>query len=244
MGLVLEGDRYTILSDILGIEDSLGDMDFKITGDDKGITAFQMDIKVEGITIDIMRKALQQAKAGRTHILSKMLEVCPKYREQMSVYAPRIETMQIKPSKIATVIGPGGKQIRAIIEATGVQIDIDDTGLISIASSNLEGIEKAKAFINGLTADIEIGRVYTGKITSIVPFGAFVEVLPGKEGLCHISEFDHSRINNLNDFAKQGDVVNVKVLDINERGQLKLSRKATLTPIVGIKSNLPDLRGG
>lgn len=229
MGLILENDRHTILSDILGIEDALGDMDFKITGDNEGITAFQMDIKVEGITIDIMRAALHQAKAGRIHILSKMLEVCPKYREQMSIYAPRIETMQIKPSKIATVIGPGGKQIRAIIEATGVQIDIDDTGLISIASSNLEGIEKAKVIINGLTADIEIGKIYTGKITSIVPFGAFVEVLPGKEGLCHISEFDHSRINNLNDFAKQGDMVNVKVLDINERGQLKLSRKATLS---------------
>lgn len=229
MGLVLEGDRYTILSDILGIEDALGDMDFKITGDNEGITAFQMDIKVEGITVEIMRAALIQAKAGRMHILSKMLEVCPKYREQMSVYAPRIETMQVKPSKIATVIGPGGKQIRAIIEATGVQIDIDDSGLISIASSNLEGIEKAKAIIHGLTAEIEIGRVYTGKITSIVPFGAFVEVLPGKEGLCHISEFDHSRINDLNEYAKQGDVINVKVLDINERGQLKLSRKATLS---------------
>lgn len=228
MGLVLEGDRYTILSDILGIEDSLGDMDFKVAGDHEGITAFQMDIKVEGITIDIMRTALAQAKEGRIHILNKMLEVCPKFREQMSSYAPRIETMQVKPSKIATIIGPGGKQIRAIIEATGVQIDIDDNGVISIASSNLEGIEKAKAIIFGLTAEVEIGKVYTGKITSIVPFGAFVEILPGKEGLCHISEFDKMRIENLNDYAKQGDIIDVKVLDINERGQLKLSRKATL----------------
>jgi polyribonucleotide nucleotidyltransferase len=229
MGLILEKDRYTILSDILGIEDALGDMDFKITGDKEGVTAFQMDIKVEGITLDIMRSALAQAKAGRIHILDKMLEVCPKYRDQMSQYAPRIETMQIKPSKIATVIGPGGKQIRAIIEATGVQIDIDDSGIVSIAAANLEGIEKAKAIINGLTAEIEIGRTYTGKITSIMPFGAFVEILPGKEGLCHISEFDKMRIENLNDFAKVGDQVNVKVLDINERGQLKLSRKALLS---------------
>jgi polyribonucleotide nucleotidyltransferase len=228
MGLILEKHKFTILSDILGIEDALGDMDFKVTGDKDGVTAFQMDIKVEGITIEIMKSALAQAKAGRLHILEKMLSVCPSHRPQMSVYAPRIENVQIKPSKIATVIGPGGKQIRAIIEATGVQIDIDDTGLISIASSNLEGIEKAKAIINGLTADIEIGRTYSGKITSIMPFGAFVEVLPGKEGLCHISEFDKVRIENLNDFAKVGDLVNVKVLDINERGQLKLSRKALL----------------
>lgn len=228
MGLILEGDRYTILSDILGIEDALGDMDFKVTGDQNGITAFQMDIKVEGITPEIMRAALAQAKEGRVHILNKMLEVCPKYREKLSIYAPRIETMQIKPSKIATVIGPGGKQIRAIIEATGVQIDINDDGVISISSPNLEGIEKAKAIINGLTAEVEIGRVYSGKVTSIVAFGIFVEILPGKEGLCHISEFDTSRINNLNDYVKQGDTVTVKVLDINERGQLKLSRRATL----------------
>lgn len=228
MGLILEGDKYTILSDILGIEDALGDMDFKVTGDHQGITAFQMDIKVEGITPAIMRAALEQAKEGRVHILNKMLDVCPRYKEKMSDYAPRIETMQIKPSKIATVIGPGGKQIRAIIEETGVQIDIDDTGLISIASQNLVGIEKAKAIINGLTAEIEIGKLYTGKVTSVVPFGVFVEVLPGKEGLCHISEFDTARIANMADHVKQGDVISVKVLDINERGQLKLSRKATL----------------
>jgi polyribonucleotide nucleotidyltransferase len=228
MGLILEGEKFTILSDILGIEDALGDMDFKVTGDEEGITAFQMDIKVEGITIDIMRAALAQAREGRIHILNKMLEVCPKYREKMSIHAPRIETIQIKPNKIATVIGPGGKQIRAIIEATGVQIDIDDTGLVSIASANLEGIEKAKTMIHGLTAEIEIGRIYAGKITSIMPFGLFVEILPGKEGLCHISEFDNARIENLNDYTKVGDPISVKVLDINERGQLKLSRKATL----------------
>lgn len=228
MGLILQEDRFIILSDILGIEDALGDMDFKITGDHEGITAFQMDIKIEGITLEIMRSALNQAKEGRIHILDKMLAACPSSKTQMSVYAPRIETMQIKPSKIATVIGPGGKQIRAIIEKTGVQIDINDDGLINIASTNLEGIEAAKAIINGLTSEVEIGRVYSGKVVSIVPFGVFVEILPGKEGLCHISEFDTLRIANLADHVKQGDVINVKVIDINERGQLKLSRKATM----------------
>lgn len=228
MGLILEGDQFKILSDILGIEDALGDMDFKVTGDQNGITAFQMDIKVEGITPAIMKAALAQAKEGRIHILNKMLEVCPTFKSQMSVYAPRIETMQIKPSKIATVIGPGGKQIRAIIEASGVEIDINDDGLISIASPNLEGIEKAKAIINGLTSDVEIGKTYTGKVTSVVAFGVFVEILPGKEGLCHISEFEHARIENLATHVKQGDLITVKVLDINERGQLKLSRKALL----------------
>lgn len=228
MGLILEGDDFAILSDILGIEDYLGDMDFKITGDQTGITAFQMDIKVEGITIDIMRAALTQAKHGRIHILEKMLAVCPRYKENMSIYAPRIETIQIKPSKIAIVIGPGGKQIRAIIEESGAQIDINDDGLISIASPTEEGIQKAKAIILGLTAEVEIGRIYTGRVTSIMPFGLFVEVLPGKEGLCHISEYDFMRIADLNQYVKPGDTVSVKVLEINDRGQVKLSRKATL----------------
>ena len=228
MGLILEDKHFIILSDILGIEDALGDMDFKVTGDHEGITAFQMDIKIEGITLEIMRAALQQAKAGRIHILNKMLEVCPTFKKQMSQYAPRIETIQIKPSKIAAVIGPGGKQIRAIIEQTGVQIDINDDGLVSISAADLESIEKAKGIIYGLTADVEIGRIYTGKATSIAPFGVFVEILPGKEGLCHISEFDTSRIANLDEFVKTGDMLSVKVLDINERGQIKLSRKATL----------------
>lgn len=230
MGLILEESRYVILSDILGLEDALGDMDFKVTGDHEGITAFQMDIKVEGITVAIMKAALEQAKQGRVHILTKMLAVCPSHKTQMSRYAPRIETLQVKPSKIATIIGPGGKQIRAIIEQTGVQIDINDDGLVSIAAADLESIEKAKKIIFGLTAEIEIGTVYSGKVTSVVPFGIFVEILPGKEGLCHISEFDVARINNLADHVKVGDPVTVKVLDINERGQIKLSRKATLHP--------------
>lgn len=228
MGLILEGNDYTILSDILGIEDSFGDMDFKVAGDHQGITAFQMDIKVEGITPDIMRKALEQAKEGRIQILDKMLSIVPKHKETMSIYAPRIETMMIKPSKIAAVIGPGGKQIRAIIEQTGVEIDINDDGQVSISAANLEAIEKAKAIVNSITAEIEIGKTYSGKVTSVVPFGLFVEILPGKEGLCHISEFDIVRIDSLAELIKVGDQITVKVLDINERGQLKLSRKATL----------------
>lgn len=227
MGLILEGDEYVILSDILGIEDALGDMDFKITGDRDGITAFQMDIKVEGITPEIMRAALQQAKGGRVHILDKMLEVMPTHSE-MSRHAPRIELIRIKPSKIGEVIGPGGKQIRKIIEETGVEIDINDEGIISISSPNLDSIEKAKSIIHGLTAEVEIGKIYNGKVKTVVPFGAFVEILPGKEGLCHISEFCHERVEKMENVTKEGDMIDVKVLDITERGQLKLSRKATL----------------
>lgn len=229
MGLILEEGHVAILSDILGVEDALGDMDFKVTGDADGITAFQMDIKIEGITLEIMKAALAQAKEGRIHILQKMLEVVPQPKKEMSIYAPRIETMKVKPSKIAVIIGPGGKQIRQIIEETGVQIDINDSGLVSIASSSSEAMEKAKRIIEGLVGDVEIGKIYEGKVTSVVPFGAFIEILPGKEGLCHISELSDTRVQNIFEYIKEGDALTVKVLDINERGQLKLSRKAILT---------------
>lgn len=228
MGLILEGNDYVILSDILGTEDALGDMDFKVAGDEHGISAFQMDIKVEGITPHIMKAALEQAKRGRLHILKKMLAVLPSSKKEMSSYAPKIEMVQIKPSKIGIVVGPGGKQIRAIIEETGVQIDISDSGLISIASNDAEAIKRAKDIIHGLTAEVEIGKIYHGRITSIVPFGLFVELIPGKEGLCHISEISHKRINNLNELFKEGDMIDVKVLDINDRGQVKLSHKVLL----------------
>ncbi len=228
MGLILEGDHYAILSDILGAEDALGDMDFKIAGDAKGITAFQLDIKVEGITHQIMQAALAQAKQGRLHILQKMIEVCPKAKEELSVYAPRIETMQIKPSKIGIVIGPGGKQIRAIVEETGAQIDINDSGIVSISATSTESMERAKQIIWGLTADAEIGKTYTGTVVSVVDFGCFVEILPGKEGLCHVSELAHQRVQNVRDVCKEGDTMEVKVLDVNDRGQIKLSRKALL----------------
>jgi polyribonucleotide nucleotidyltransferase len=227
MGLILEGEKFAILSDILGVEDALGDMDFKLTGDAHGITAFQLDIKVEGITKHVMHAALLQAKHGRLHILNKMLEACPKTNEHLSTYAPRIETVQVKPSKIGIVIGPGGKQIRAIIEETGAQIDIDDTGRISIASTTREGMERAKEIIHNLTADVEIGKVYTGRVVSIVDFGCFVEIF-SKEGLCHISELSHNRVAKVSDVVKEGQMLEVKVLDVNDRGQIKLSHKAVL----------------
>jgi polyribonucleotide nucleotidyltransferase len=227
MGLILEGDQFEILSDILGTEDALGDMDFKITGDKDGITAFQMDIKVEGITSSIMRAALDQAKKGRIHILNEMLKVCPESQEKLSIYAPKIDTVQIKQNQIGTLIGPGGKNIRAITEDTGVQIDISDEGLVSIASTDSDAIEKAKEMIINLTGDVEIGKIYNGRIKTITDFGLFVEIY-SKQGLCHKSEVSHTEIKNLNDFFKIGDKIDVKVLHINDRGQIKLSHKALL----------------
>ena len=229
MGLILEGNKFAILSDILGDEDFLGDMDFKVAGDAHGITAFQLDIKIEGINKHIMEQALAQAKQGRMHILHEMLKACPAARNHMSPYAPRIETVQVKPSKIGTIIGPGGKQIRAITEETGAQIDISDSGLVSISASSTESMERAKQIIIDLTSEVEIGKVYKGPIVSIVEFGVFVKIFD-KEGLCHISEFDHRRIPDLRDVCKLGDIIEVKVLDVNERGQVKLSRKVLITP--------------
>lgn len=228
MGLILEGDRYAILSDILGVEDALGDMDFKITGGAEGITAFQLDIKVEGITHQIMQAALAQAKQGRMHILNKMLAVCNKPKEHLSSYAPRIETVQIKPSKIGIVIGPGGKQIRAIIEESGAEVDIDDSGLVSISATSVESMRKAKEMIHGLTAEAEVDKIYKGKVKGIVEFGAFIEIFPGKEGLCHISELAHARVQKVTDVVREGDEIEVKVLEVNDRGQIRLSRKALL----------------
>jgi polyribonucleotide nucleotidyltransferase len=227
MGLILEGEKFAILSDILGDEDFLGDMDFKVAGDQQGITAFQLDIKVEGITPQIMKAALAQAKEGRIHILNKMLEVCAKPKEHLSQYAPRIETVQVKPSKIGTVIGPGGKQIRAIIEESGADIDIDDSGVISISASTPAAIQKAKEMIHNLTADLEVNQVYTGEIVELAPFGAFVKIFE-KEGLCHISEFAHQRVNKMEDVCKIGDKIEVKVLEITKEGKIRLSRKALL----------------
>lgn len=228
MGLILDQDQAIILSDISGIEDHLGDMDFKVAGTVDGITAFQMDIKVEGITHKVMEQALAQAKQGRSHILNLMMQVMSSPKGAISKYAPRIETMQINTSKIATVIGPGGKQIRQIIERSGAQVDINDNGIISIAASTQESINKAKELIEGLTAEVEVGKIYNGRVTSITTFGAFVEVLPGKEGLCHISELSKQKVENTADVVKEGDMLAVKLLSINEKGQLKLSHKATL----------------
>jgi polyribonucleotide nucleotidyltransferase len=229
MGLILEEDQCVILSDISGTEDALGDMDFKITGDETGITAFQMDIKVEGITHEIMAKALMQAKEGREHILSKMNQACPKPREELSKYAPRIVIIKVKPSKIGTIIGPGGKQIRAIVDETGVDLDIDDDGIVNISGVDPEGVKRAKEIVESLVAEVEVGQTYNGKIVSIVAFGVFVEIIPGQEGLCHISELSHERVEDIGALFKEGQELTVKVLDINDRGQFKLSHKATLT---------------
>lgn len=226
MGLILDGERFQILSDIIGLEDFLGDMDFKITGDENGITAFQMDIKVEGITKDIMRKALSQAKDGRIEILKKMLEKAPE-KPTLSIYAPRIKTMQIKQSQIGTVIGPGGKQIRAIVDETGVELDVSNDGLITISSATNEGIEKAEKILIDLTGEVEKGKVYEGTITSIKDFGLFVKIYAA-EGLCHISEISNTHIKDPREIFKAGDLLKVKVMDINDRGQIRLSHKALL----------------
>jgi polyribonucleotide nucleotidyltransferase len=228
MGLILEGDRYMILSDILGLEDALGDMDFKITGDREGITAFQMDIKIEGITKELMQAALLQAKDGRIHILGEMDKALSKSRENLSQFAPRIDSIQVKPSKIGVIVGPGGKMIRSIIEETGCQVDINDAGIVNIISNDGPSLERAKAMILNLVAEVEVGKTYVGVVSSIVQFGAFITLPGNKDGLCHISELAHERVEKVEDFLKLGQEVEVKVLDINDQGKIKLSRKVLL----------------
>lgn len=232
MGLIHDGKRTAIISDILGVEDALGDMDFKIAADQNGITALQMDIKVEGLTISMIEKALQQAKRGCSHILKEMTMACPASRQEMSPHAPRIEQIEILKNKIAVIIGPGGKQIRAIEEETDTElnvVDSGDSGVVSISANNSTALAAAKKLIEGLVAEIEIGKVYQGRVKSIAPFGAFVEILPGKEGLCHISELANRRVESVEEICKVGDDFPVLVKDINERGQIKLSHKATLS---------------
>ncbi|MGH8005139.1 MAG: S1 RNA-binding domain-containing protein, partial [Limisphaerales bacterium] len=228
MGLIKEGEKVVILSDILGVEDHLGDMDFKVTGTRQGITAFQMDLKTAGITLDIMGKALEQAKAGRLHILEIMEKTISQPKPELSPYAPRIITIKIKPDKIGEVIGPGGKNIRAIVEQTGAKIDIEDDGTVLIASVDGAAGEAAKNMILGMVEEPEIGRVYEGKVRRIAAFGAFVEILPGQDGLIHISELDTKRVARVEDVLKLGDMVTVKVIGIDPEGKIRLSRKAVL----------------
>jgi polyribonucleotide nucleotidyltransferase len=240
MGLMQEGKDIAILSDILGDEDHLGDMDFKVTGTKTGITALQMDIKVEGLTREILVAALDQAREGRLHILGKMLEVLPEPRADISKYAPRIVTVQVKVDKIRDIIGPGGKTIRAIIEQTGCMINVDDSGRVSIASDDPARIAKAKAIIEGLTAEAEVGAVYHGVVKRIVDFGAFVEILPGTDGLIHISELDDRRVERVTDVIQEGDEVVVKVLNVDQTGKIRLSRRAAF----GVDpSEVQNLRG-
>jgi polyribonucleotide nucleotidyltransferase len=228
MGLIKEGDKVVILSDILGLEDHLGDMDFKVTGTSNGITALQMDMKIEGITIETMRTALQQAKDGRLHILGKMLEALAAPRKELNPHAPRIITMQINPEKIKDVIGSGGKVIRGIVEQTGAKIDIEDSGVINIASSDDAAAQKAMAIIKGIVQDAEVGKLYMGKVRKIMDFGAFVEIFPGTDGLLHISQISEQRIEKVTDELKEGDEVLVKVLEIDRQGKIRLSRKEAM----------------
>jgi len=226
MGLVKEGERFVVLSDILGDEDHLGDMDFKVAGTAEGISALQMDIKIEGITEEIMKQALQQAKAGRLHILGEMAHGLTAPRQELSDYAPRLLTIKIHPDKIREVIGKGGSTIQAITKETGTQIDIQDDGTIVIASVNAIAAQAAKARIEQITSDVEPGRIYEGKVAKIMDFGAFVTILPGKDGLVHVSQISSDRVEKVGDVLKEGDVVKVKVLEVDKQGRIRLSMKA------------------
>jgi polyribonucleotide nucleotidyltransferase len=228
MGLVKENDKYAVLTDILGAEDHLGDMDFKVAGTREGITAFQMDVKITGIDTEIMKQALEQAHKARLFILDKMAEAIEKPRAELSPYAPRIIFLKIKIDKIGEVIGPGGKNIRRIIEETGAKIDIEDDGTVLIASVDQSAGEAAKKMIEEMTEEPEIGKIYTGKVRRTTSFGAFIEILPGTDGMVHISELENHRVNRVEDVVRVGDRVTVKVIDIDPEGKIRLSRKAVL----------------
>jgi len=225
MGLVKEGDEFAVLTDILGDEDHLGDMDFKVAGTEDGITALQMDIKIQGITKEIMSKALDQARDGRLHILGEMNKVISETRGEMSEWAPTIMTIKIDPDKIRDVIGKGGAVIRAITEETGASVDIENDGTIRIASVDGASGKEALHRIEQITADVEVGRIYEGKVARLMDFGAFVTILPGKDGLVHISQISNERVEKVSDKLAEGDVVKVKVLEVDRQGRVRLSMK-------------------
>ena len=228
MGLILENGEMAVLSDILGDEDHFGDMDFKVAGTAEGVTAIQMDIKIRGISKEIMRKVLDQAKEGRFHILGRMRETISEPRKDLSRHAPRIVSLQVKQERIRDVIGPGGKNIRAIVDQTGVKVDVEDSGLVKLASPNYEAIEKAIYMIKRLTQEVEVGALYTGKVVKILGFGAIVELYPGTDGLVHISQLAEGHVKEVSDILKEGEEVLVKVIDIDPQGRIRLSRKAAL----------------
>jgi polyribonucleotide nucleotidyltransferase len=240
MGLVKEGDKYAVLSDIAGEEDHYGDMDFKVAGTQQGITALQMDIKIGGITSEIMAKALEQARVGRLHILGKMAEALAAPRPNISTYAPRILTIKVPVDKIRDIIGPGGKMIRSIVERTGCKIDVEDDGRVSIASVDESAARKAIAIIEELTATAELNKTYLGKVVRVVDFGAFVEILPGTDGLLHVSEMAHHRVQDVRSEVKEGDQILVKVVNIDPSGKIRLSRKALIEQAEGA----PPSEGG
>jgi len=228
MGLLKEGDDVIVITDILGDEDHAGDMDFKVCGTKKGVTALQMDIKIDGITEDILRKALYQAKDARFFIIDRMRETIAEPRSEISVYAPRITTMKVRSEKIRDVIGPGGKNIRQIISETGVSINVEDDGTVTIATDDAEAASRAVAMVNWLTEEAEVGKIYLGRVKKVVDFGAFVEILPGTEGLVHISQLARERVNKVTDILNEGDEVSVKVIEIDRGGKIRLSRKEAL----------------
>jgi len=230
MGLIKDGGRFAVLTDILGDEDHLGDMDFKVAGTDRGITALQMDIKITSITKEIMKVALEQAKEGRLHILGLMKQAVPGPREDLSTYAPRVIKMKINPDKIREVIGKGGSVIQALTRETGTTIDIEDDGTISIACLSQEAGQAAVDRIKAITAEVEVGKVYEGPVLRLLDFGAIIQLLPGKDGLLHISQIAHERVNNVADYLKEGQIVKVKVLEADDKGRVRLSRKALLEP--------------
>jgi len=225
MGLIKEGDDFAVLSDIMGDEDHLGDMDFKVAGSEEGITALQMDIKIDGITNEIMETALAQAKEGRLHILDRMNDSLSETREEMSDYAPRIISFKIDPSKIRDVIGKGGATIRSLTEKTGASIDLTDDGIVKVASVDKGAGEEAKRLIEEITAEVEVGKIYEGKVARLMDFGAFVTILPGKDGLVHISQISDEHVEKVSDKLAEGDVVKVKVLEIDRQGRVRLSMK-------------------
>ncbi len=237
MGLVTDGMRHRVLTDILGDEDHLGDMDFKVCGTRSGVTAVQMDIKIKGLTRGILSEALHQAREARLHVLGRMLDTLPKPRAELSPYAPRIVTIQIKPDRIRDVIGPGGKMIRAIVDKTACKIDVEDDGRINIASPDAAAVQKAVDIIRGLTQEAAVGEVYTGTVKRCVEFGAFVEILPGAEGLLHISEMDHRRVGTVDEICKEGDTIQVKVINVDPSGKIRLSRKELLPRPEGMQDD-------
>jgi polyribonucleotide nucleotidyltransferase len=241
MGLIKEGNDVIILSDILGLEDHLGDMDFKVCGTKNGVTALQMDIKIGGITTALMQQALEQARSGRLHILSRMSTALQGPRTDLSPFAPRIHTMKVKQDKIRDIIGQGGKTIRGIQADCGVKISVEDSGIVTIASSDGESLQKAKDIINRLTEEVEVGKVYSGTVRKIMDFGAFVEVLPGTDGLVHISQLAHHRVKSVSDEVAEGDQILVKVLEIDKQGKIRLSRKETMP--APTTSGAPDPAG-
>jgi polyribonucleotide nucleotidyltransferase len=228
MGLIKEGNRFAVLTDILGDEDHLGDMDFKVAGTETGVTALQMDIKINGITREIMQAALTQAREGRMHILGLMKQAMPNARTEVSEFAPRMIKMKINPEKIRDVIGKGGAVIRALTEETGTTIDIDDTGNITIACVSGEAGELARKRIEDIVADVEVGKIYEGPVVKLLDFGALINILPGKDGLLHISQIAHERVNSVSDHLKEGQIVRVKVLEVDDKGRMKLSMKVLL----------------